>query len=137
MSEDEWVIDPVTQVELRVPTYATSESAIRRAALQREGRLRVIRLYPEWTNEWPVWEDGTDISDPDAFGLSPELRGMLRKWQDVWETHFVLGRGWPTVAAYEGWAREGDVIAERLEREVWEFAEVRAQHRMYSKVSPS
>lgn len=135
MIEGEWVIDPLTQVELPVPTYASPESTVQRAALERAGGLRVIRFFPEWTQEWPLWEDETGPSDPDALGLSSELRGQLRSWNDYWVSHFDQSRGWPNAQAFEDWAGEGDSIAQQLQREVWHFADIHAEHRMYSKAS--
>ena len=57
MSDAERVIDPETQVELLVPSWATPESVVRREALKREGLLRRIRFWNEWGHAWPLWED--------------------------------------------------------------------------------
>ena len=42
MTGGAWVVDPVRQVELWVPDYATPDSAVRRAAVKREGLLRSV-----------------------------------------------------------------------------------------------
>jgi|APHig2749369809_1036254.scaffolds.fasta_scaffold1161261_1 hypothetical protein len=47
MSDVNWVVDPITQIELVIPPFASSERAIKRAALERDGGLRHIRFYLE------------------------------------------------------------------------------------------
>jgi hypothetical protein len=130
-------VDPVTQVELRVPSYATPESAIRREALRRDGRLRIVRLVPERTASWPLWEAGSDYVDSDQYGLSEELQSALRHWTAHWEETFDIDTGWPVVGTWEAWADEGDLLADRLQHELWDVADVVAEHRTYSKVSVS
>ncbi|WP_130177837.1 hypothetical protein [Cryobacterium sp. SO1] len=135
MSDDSRVIDPVTQVELLVPAYGTPERAIRRAALRRDGLLRAIQFYPDWPHPWPLWDESGEVSAED-LGLSDALREDLRRWGDEWNTTYRYDTGWPSVAARDVWMNEGDALAERVQREVWDIADVRAEHRGFQEFRP-
>lgn len=126
---DSRIVDPVTQIELVVPTFATPQSAIRRAARQRGGLLRLIRFYPDWPHTWPLWDEELGPVSAGDLRLSPELQADLRIWLDYWNVTFNHHEGWPSASTGEVWMSAGDALAERLQKEIWDFAEVRAEHR--------
>ncbi|KFF58407.1 hypothetical protein JF66_18805 [Cryobacterium sp. MLB-32] len=121
-------MDPVTQVELVVPAFANEERAIRRAGRQRDGALRVIRFYPDWPHIWPLWDEELGAVSADDLGFSSELQHDLRQWFDYWNATFTHHEGWPSSAAGDVWTTAGDVLVDRLQQEVWDFTEVRAEH---------
>jgi hypothetical protein len=133
MSSAERVIDPVSQVELVVPVFATPERAIRRAALQRQGELRTIRFFPDWGHAWPLWENSTDGYDlcPEDLDVSEKLAQDLRQWHDDWSASFARSLEWSTEKVAERWRQSGDQLLARLQEEVWDFAEVVGTHRTY------
>ncbi|WP_130177107.1 hypothetical protein [Cryobacterium sp. SO1] len=128
MSDDSRVVDPVTQIELVVPVYGTPERTIRRAALARKGLIRTVRFYPDWPHPWPFWGEEGAVSAED-LGLSESLQGDLRRWFDEWNATFRYDTGWPTAATGEAWMSVGDDLVIRVQQEVWDFADVRAEHR--------
>jgi len=91
---------------------------------------RVIRLFPDYSRDWPLWENSTPTWDvgytttPEMYGLSEALSGDITSWNTFWETHFNPENGWDTEAAAERWRVEGDAIAARLQGEVAAFADV-------------
>lgn len=127
------VLDPVTQVELEVPSFATPESTIERAEKRRQGELRTIRLSPDWAHEWPLWELGSDkyAIDPGDLSLSDDLVSDLRAWHDHWEISFTPSMRWSTDAEGDQWRLRGDQLLDRLEQELWLEAEVVGAYRRY------
>lgn len=121
-----WVVDPVTQEEIAVPPYATAERAIDRAARARAGRLRAIRMFPDYGRDFPLWENGTGAYTvtADDLGLSAELGEGLRLWQQRWEEECLDSSAWSSERARLDWLRDGAGLCARLQREVWEFADV-------------
>ncbi|WP_165397333.1 hypothetical protein [Microterricola gilva] len=119
-------MDPVTQEELAVPWHATAERAIDRAAKKRAGQLRSIRLFPEYCRTYPLWEDGGDnyTLAADDLGLSAELGEGLRAWLERWHEECLDSSDWSSEQARLDWLRDGAALCERLQFEVWEFAEV-------------
>ena len=91
---------------------------------------RVIRLFPDYSRHWPLWENSTPTWDvgytttPEMYGLSEALSGDMASWNAFWETHFDPEGGWDTEAAAEQWRVEGEAIAARLQSEVAAFADV-------------
>lgn len=92
---------------------------------------RVIRLFPEYGRDWPLWEDTTPTWDvgytttPELYGLSDQLTADLAAWNRWWELHFDPFAGWDGDAASERWRADGAAIAARLRAEVSAFADVR------------
>lgn len=98
-------------------------------------RRRIIRVFPDYGRDFPLWENSTATWDvgytttPDTYGLSTELSHDLAGWQAFWETHADPFNGWDTDASREKWLRDGDWLVTRLRREVAEFADVQAEFR--------
>lgn len=116
---------PTTSVEWRARAtmqdrYVKAKSSTGQAPVLPDGR-RVIRLSPDYTRDYPLWESFSEsyaISAAD-LGLSAELAGALRAWQQEWE-----GRD-DASSPSEEWYREGWRLTDLLQREVAGFAEVR------------
>jgi len=130
-TDGEWITDSTTQIEVWVPAGMSRERALRRATLQHNGDLRTIRFYPDHGNPWPLWEDDLEnpTPTPDVYGLSDLLMTELRDWYDAWESGFRFDAGWADTSTGRAWLARGDAIADRLEFEVWDFAEVSREHR--------
>ncbi|MDR5701702.1 hypothetical protein [Agromyces aerolatus] len=126
-----WIVDPESQVELWVPEYATPESVIVRESMRRDGTLTVVRVFPEWGTESPLWvsgpDDGVIRAEP---ALSEALRVALQSWVERWRTDFDVFSGWSSAERRESWFREGDLLASRLQQELWDFAEIVPEFRL-------
>jgi len=91
---------------------------------------RVIRLFPDYSRDYPLWETSTPTWDvgytttPDEYGLSPELGRDLARWQAFWEEHADPFTGWDAEEHRERWVREGRELTTRLSTEVAAFADV-------------
>lgn len=128
----EWgrVVDPVTQVELLVPSYSNPEATIARSAKRRAGELHTIRFFPDHGHDWPLWDSRAGYTaTPDDYGLSDELVTALRQWYDEWEAAVGPGDGWRDPEQQRFWVERGDELAAWLAEEVWDSAEVIARHR--------
>lgn len=92
---------------------------------------RQIRLFPEYSRDWPLWENSTPTRDvgyattPSMYGLSTELTHDMAVWNALWDEDFDPFDGWKTDAARERWRNDGLDIAARLRAEVAEFADVK------------
>jgi hypothetical protein len=125
-----WVVDPVTQEELAVPSFSTVKATIARSAKRRAGQLHTIRFFPDHGHRWPLWDSKAGYTaTPDEYGLSDELVGALRRWYDDWEAAVGPGDGWRNAELHQSWVARGDELAEWLAREVWDTAEVIVEHR--------
>lgn len=125
-SDAHWVVDPITQEEIAVPPYASAEQAIRRAAMKRSGRLRFIRMFPDYGRDYPLWENGSGnyTVTADDLELSTPLADALRCWQQRWDDECLDSSAWSSEQARLDWLRDGEALCERLQHEIWEFAEV-------------
>lgn len=91
---------------------------------------RVIRLFPDYGRDWPLWEDSTatwDVgytTEPQMYGLSERLTQAIWEWNRFWEGHFHHEDGWETASHREQWRIQGERIAKWLRSEVREFADV-------------
>lgn len=86
--------------------------------------LRVIRLFPDWAQGWPLWENFTDryrLAEDD-LGLSAELSRALFDWNEVW-----LSRSEEDPEP-EGWRAAGEELFARLAHELDGVAEVRPDY---------
>lgn len=122
MAETLLVVDPVTQLELPVPDWATPEDVIARAARERAGELIQLYLFVEWTVTWPVWEVGGDEVDSDSLHLSAELSDALRGWVSFRDHHLEIDSGWSSDEDRDWWRHRAHELEERLERESWKVA---------------
>ncbi|WP_242090124.1 hypothetical protein [Microbacterium lacticum] len=92
---------------------------------------RVIRLFPEYGRNWPLWENSTPAWDvgytttPEMYGLSEDLTRDMADWNALWEANFDPFDGWKSDAARERWREEGVRVATRLRAEVADFADVK------------
>lgn len=104
-----------------------------RSAAQTPPARRVIRLFPDYSRDYPLWEDSTPTWDvgytttPATYGLSPELASDLARWQASFERHADPERGWDSDDDERLWRREGEALARRLQDEVRSFADVSAE----------
>lgn len=91
---------------------------------------RVIRLFPDYGRDWPLWENSTPTWDvgytttPAGYGLSSALTRDLAEWNALWEANFDPFDGWKSELARESWRQAGARIATRLQEEVRAFADV-------------
>lgn len=92
---------------------------------------RTIRLFPDYTRDWPLWEDSTPTWDvgytttPHHYGLSEGLTRSLASWNSFWEAHFDPFDGWDAHENREWWRTEGERLHALLRTEVATFADVR------------
>lgn len=91
---------------------------------------RVIRLFPDYSRTYPLWETSTPTWDvgytttPETYGLSRELGEDLAGWQAFFETHHHHSDGWDTADNRRRWLRDGEWLTQRLRAEVDHFADV-------------
>lgn len=94
-------------------------------------KRRVIRLFPDYGRDWPLWENSTPTRDvgytttPEMYGLSEELTRDMAEWNELWGVNFAPSGGWTTDTAREKWREDGVDIATRLGAEVADFADVK------------
>ena len=92
---------------------------------------RVIRVFPDYSRDWPLWENSTPDRDvgytttPATYGLSEQLTARIAVWNAFWEAHFDDAHGWDSVRARDRWGATGEEIARLLSEEVAAFADVR------------
>ncbi len=122
--EDNWVVDPVTQVELRVPDGFEPGSVIRRAQRERDGLLISVCLLPEHGVAWPVWQRGEGLLAENSLPLSPSVDQALRAWSAFWEAHVDMDGNWSSPEDRSAWLRDARDLEDALERELWEIASI-------------
>lgn len=94
---------------------------------------RVIRLFPEYSRDYPLWENSTASWDvgytttPETYGLSEQLGKDLASWQAFFEEHASPFEGWDSDANLQKWLSDGESIAARLQDEVQSFADVQRE----------
>lgn len=93
----------------------------------------IVRLFPDWGYEWPLWTNEAGGTTPDELFLSDELRTDLRAWHDEWSESFLPGRGWPTSNQRDRWFEEGEALAARLDAELKDGT-VLPKYEMYDEV---
>lgn len=93
-------------------------------------KRRVIRLFPDYGRDWPLWENSMPTWDvgytttPEMYGLSDDLTRDMATWNALWEGNFDPFDGWKSDAAREQWREDGVSIVSRLRGEVADFADV-------------
>jgi len=87
---------------------------------------RVIRVYPDYSATWPLWESTAENNTPTPadLGLSSELEADIRRWFDFWEVHFHWERGWDSDESQLQSAAAGKQFVAQLRKEVASFADV-------------
>lgn len=95
------------------------------------GYKRVIRFFPDYGRQHPLWESGTDKygMDPEDYGLSESLAQRLAEWMKHWESNVIPETGWKSAEAAAESERVGDALVADLRVEVSGFAEVRDERR--------
>jgi hypothetical protein len=85
-----------------------------------DGR-RVIRLFPDWGREWPIWESFSDeyTLDAEDLPLSSELSADIYAWNAAWQARAE------TDPVPDGWAEHGRYLHARMQAELHAVAEVR------------
>lgn len=92
---------------------------------------RVIRLFPDYGRDWPLWENSTPTWDvgyataPELYGLSAILTQDIAEWNALWESSFDPFDGWKSDVVREQWRSDGVNILARLRAEVADFADVK------------
>ena len=107
----------------RMQNRYLAERRRRGSALHLPNGRRLIRMFPEWTEGWPLWESFSDHYHltPADLTLSPALGEELRGWNEVWSAR-GLDAPVPT-----GWYDEGIRLLGLLREELDDVAEVRAE----------
>lgn len=87
--------------------------------------LRLLRVFPEWSSGWPVWEDFSDgyRLDTSSMDISPELGVALFEWNEEW----LARQEDEPLADPDGWRERGLALVDRLTRELKGVAEVRPE----------
>ncbi|MCW3493596.1 hypothetical protein [Microbacterium sp. SSM24] len=100
---------------------------------QHQPMRRVIRMFPDYGRDYPLWENSTPTWDvgytttPADYGLSEELGAELGAWQAFWEEHANSSEEWDTDDNLRAWLRRGEALARRVQTEVSEFADVQIE----------
>lgn len=89
-----------------------------------DGR-RVVRVFPEWCCELPLWESYTDNYpfSRDTLPISGDLLDALTAWNAEWQDREPEME----LTDAERWLIDGDALVARLRRELDGIAEVRAE----------
>lgn len=126
MSDRGFVVAPVTQTEVSVPLGIWPKQAIEHARRSRDGELRRIRFFLDWGHSYPLWEDGSDgyTKEPGDYGLSGDLGERLHAWYETWAQHCSPEHGWSDEQRHQAWLVAGHRLADEVELEVYDFAEM-------------
>jgi hypothetical protein len=86
---------------------------------------RLIRMFPEWSVDLPLWESFSENypATAAALGLADDLAAALREWNDEWQNR---PEDVP-LPDEEGWRERGIRLLERLREELDGVAEVRPE----------
>ena len=70
---------------------------------------RLIRMFPDWGHDWPLWEDGGEnyALTPVDLHLSDALTLRLKAWMELWHRKFSPELGWSSRADEERWTAQG------------------------------
>ena len=81
---------------------------------------RKVRVFHEYGAPWPLWKSGTDEyqMQPSDYELSPELTDELRRWGDVFQTHFHYLDGWDSASTRQQYSDGMQGAVTRLRREL-------------------
>lgn len=86
----------------------------------------VVRLMPEYSVDFPLWESGGEryLLAPGDLPLSKDLERDLEEWAGFFNRHFRHDLGWDQPDAGADWGRWGDRLAAALRAELAGIAEV-------------
>jgi hypothetical protein len=89
-----------------------------------DGR-RLIRVFPEWGTELPLWESFTDhyLVERGMFPISDALLDALAEWNAQWQNRPEDAR----LAHEEHWLATGRSLVRQLRTELHGIAEIRAE----------
>lgn len=89
-----------------------------------DGR-RLIRVFPEWFVELPLWENFSDAypATRETFPLSDDLLDALTAWNDEWQDR----QPEDPLSDEERWIADGLALVHRLRTELAGVAEIRAE----------
>lgn len=99
---------------------------------------RILRFFPDWGHEWPLWENGTEkySMEPRDFGLSEGITARLRCWYDTWVEHFDIEYSdgtWTSDAVRLSWRDEGQRLVIDMQRELGGAIEVAPEFDDYAR----
>lgn len=85
--------------------------------------VRVIRMFPEWGDAGPLWENFTDQypADPARLGISAALVRELTAWNRIWNDR----DGDAPLADADAWIATGRSLHARVQAELAGLTEVR------------
>lgn len=89
-----------------------------------DNERRLIRVFPEYTVDLPLWENFTDhyLIERGMLPLSTDLETALARWNESWSPS-------RSSDGPEGqrWLAEGHALIRRLRTELHGIAEIRAE----------
>lgn len=90
----------------------------------RDGR-RLIRVFPEWGTDLPLWESFTEhyLVDRDTFPISSDLLDGLAAWNAEWQNRSELD----DLPDEDRWTADGHALVSRLRAELNGIAAIRAE----------
>lgn len=68
---------------------------------------RVIRFFPDYGRDWPLWEKSSPTWDvgypttPEMYGFSDELTRDMAEGNSLWAVNFDHMNSWKSAAARE------------------------------------
>lgn len=117
------ILDPVTQTEFIVPDGISRDDAVEHARLHRAGKLRRLRIFPDWGHDYSLWTDGGAVN-PEHLGISDEMGDRLREWTAFWAARADPFEEWTDLETLHAWRQQGLTIATDLQRELYRKAVV-------------
>jgi enoyl-CoA hydratase/carnithine racemase len=115
-----YTVDPATALRWGLVDEITADA--------RTVTPRVIRLMPEYSVDFPLWESGGEryLLEPGDLPLSKDLERDLGQWAGFFNRHFDHEQGWNRPDGGADWGRWGDRLAAALRIELAGIAEVTA-----------
>ena len=89
-----------------------------------DGR-RLIRVFPEYVTDLPLWERFTEhyLIERGMLPLSIDLEDSLAAWNQEWQIHTLEGG----IPDEQRWLAHGHALVRRLRTELHGIAEIRAE----------
>lgn len=84
----------------------------------------LVRVFPDYGAEWPVWTGEGPALLEDFPPLSPRLVAQLRAWQERWEVERGNPERYRSMTNAPGRQQELDRLACHLAAEIREVADV-------------